>query len=412
MTPETIFLIIISLFVFDFIFEQTLDYLNSKKLQDKLPKEAEGIYTEEKYKASIAYQRDQSSFGFVSAIFSFVLSGSMLLFGGFGWLDSSLRGYFDNQIFLALAFFGVIFIVSDVLTLPFQYYSTFVIEEKHGFNKTTIKTFILDKIKGYLLGAVIGGVLVYVLLSLILNMGENFWLVFWAIATVLVLGINMFYTSLILPLFNKLTPLEDGELKTAIADYCQKEGFPGTKVFVIDGSKRSSKANAFFSGIGSQKKVVLYDTLINNHSISELVAVLAHEVGHYKKKHIVQGFVASILQMGFMLFALSLFVFNPDMSKALGADQLAVHINLIAFGLLFAPVSMISSLIMNLVSRKNEFEADAFAAETFSGKELATALKKLSVDNLSNLTPHPLYVFFHYSHPPMLQRLKAMNQDK
>lgn len=412
MTPETIFLIIISLFVFDFIFEQTLDYLNSKKLQDKLPKEAEGIYTEEKYKASIAYQRDQSSFGFVSAIFSFVLSGSMLLFGGFGWLDSILRGYFDNQIVLALAFFGVIFIVSDVLTLPFQYYSTFVIEEKHGFNKTTIKTFILDKIKGYLLGAIIGGTLVYVLLSLILNMGENFWLVFWAIATVLVLGINMFYTSLILPLFNKLTPLEDGELKTAIADYCQKEGFPGTKVFVIDGSKRSSKANAFFSGIGSQKKVVLYDTLINNHSISELVAVLAHEVGHYKKKHIVQGFVASILQMGFMLFALSLFVFNPDMSKALGAGQLAVHINLIAFGLLFAPVSMISGLIMNLVSRKNEFEADAFAAETFSGKELATALKKLSVDNLSNLTPHPLYVFFHYSHPPMLQRLKAMNQDK
>ena len=402
MSPETIFLIIISLFVFDFIFEQTLDYLNSKTLQDKLPKEAEGIYTEEKYKASIAYQRDQSSFGFVSAIFSFVLSGSMLLFGGFGWLDSMLRGYVDNQIVLALVFFGVIFIVSDVLTLPFQYYSTFVIEEKHGFNKTTIKTFILDKIKGYLLGAVIGGVLVYVLLSLILNMGENFWLVFWAIATVLVLGINMFYTSLILPLFNKLTPLEDGELKTAIADYCQKEGFPGTKVFVIDGSKRSSKANAFFSGLGSQKKVVLYDTLINNHSISELVAVLAHEVGHYKKKHIVQGFVASILQMGFMLFALSLFVFNPNMSKALGADQLAIHINLIAFGLLFAPVSMISGLIMNLVSRKNEFEADAFAAETFSGKELAVALKKLSVDNLSNLTPHPLYVFFHYSHPPML----------
>ncbi len=412
MTSETIFFIIIGLFVFDFVFEQTLDYLNSKTLQDKLPKEAEGIYTEEKYKASIAYQRDQSSFGFASALFSFVLSGAMLLLGGFGWLDSLLRGYFDNQIFLALAFFGVIFIVSDVLSLPFQYYSTFVIEEKHGFNKTTLKTFILDKIKGYLLGVLIGGALVYLLLSLILNMGDNFWLVFWAIATVLVLGINMFYTSLILPLFNKLTPLEDGELKTAIADYCQKEGFPGTKVFVIDGSKRSSKANAFFSGLGSQKKVVLYDTLINNHSTSELVAVLAHEVGHYKKKHIVQGFVASIVQMGVMLFALSLFVFNPEMSKALGAEQLAVHINLIAFGLLFAPVSMLSGLIMNLVSRKNEFEADAFAAETFSGKELATALKKLSVDNLSNLTPHPLYVFFHYSHPPMLERLKAMNQTK
>lgn len=412
MSPETIFLVIIGLFVFDFVFEQVLDYLNLQTLSDTLPKAAEGIYTEEKYAASIAYQKDKSKFGFISSLFSFILSGAMLLLGGFGWLDALLRGYFENQIVLALAFFGVIFIVSDILTLPFQYYSTFVIEEKHGFNKTTIKTFILDKIKGYLLGTLIGGALVYVLLSLILNMGENFWLVFWAIATVLVLGINMFYTSLILPLFNKLTPLEDGELKTAIADYCQKEGFPGTKVFVIDGSKRSSKANAFFSGLGSQKKVVLYDTLINNHSIPELVAVLAHEVGHYKKKHIVQGFVASILQMGFMLFALSLFVFNPAMSQALGASQLAIHINLIAFGLLFSPVSMLSGLVMNLVSRKNEFEADAFAASTYSGKELAIALKKLSVDNLSNLTPHPLYVFFHYSHPPMLERLKAMNQDK
>lgn len=408
MSSQLIFLIISLLFVFDFAWEQLLDYLNFKRIPDQLPQEAKGIYTEEKYQASVAYLRDKDRFGFLSAAFGFVLSAIMLFAGGFGWLDAYLRLHIINPIVLSLVFFGVVFLASDVLSIPLQLYSTFVIEEKHGFNKTTWKTFLLDKLKGYLLGAVIGSAIGYVFLWLVMSMGPNFWLVFWAIATVLVLCLNMFYTSLILPLFNKLTPLEDGELKSAIEAYCQKEGFPGTKVFVIDGSKRSTKANAFFSGLGPQKKVVLYDTLIKNHTTEELVAVLAHEVGHYKKKHIVQGFAASILQMGLMLFILSLFVFNPALSEALGGTQLSIHLNLIAFGLLISPVSMLSGLIMNMVSRKNEFEADDFAKRTYSGNDLAVALKKLSVDNLSQLTPHPLYVFFHYSHPPVLERLKRL----
>lgn len=408
MSSHTIFAIIAFLFVFDFIWEQFLDYLNYRKIQDKLPSEAVGIYTEEKYAASVSYQKDKTKFGFISASFSFIVSAIMLFSGGFGWLDSLLRDYISQPIVLSLTFFGVLFIVSDLISLPFQYYSTFVIEEKHGFNKMTFSTFVVDKLKGYLLGAIIGGGVVYIFLWLVTNMGQNFWLIFWGIATVLILFINMFYTSLILPLFNRLTPLEEGELKSAIESYCKKEGFPGAEVFVIDGSKRSSKANAFFSGLGPQKKVVLYDTLIKNHSTDELVAVLAHEVGHYKKKHILQGFAASILQMGLMLFILSLFVFNKNLSEALGGKEYSIHLNLIAFGLLISPVSMVSGLIMNLVSRKNEFEADDFAKRTFSGTELAIALKKLSVDNLSQLTPDPLYVFFHYSHPPVLERLKRL----
>ena len=408
MSPHTLFLILVALFVFDYLFEQALDYLNLTTLHAVLPSQASGIYTEERYKASVAYQKDTAKFGFISSAFSFVLSGCMLVAGGFGWLHHFLSQYIAHPILLALAFFGLLFVAFDLLSLPFQYYATFVIEEKHGFNKTTLKTFILDKIKGYLLGALIGGALVSLLLSLVLNLGQNFWVVFWAIATVLMLVLNMFYTSLILPIFNKLTPLEAGALKEAISEYCAKEGFPGTKVYVIDGSKRSTKANAFFSGLGAQKKVVLYDTLIKNHSTEELVAVLAHEVGHYKKNHIVQGFVAGILQTGLLLFTLSLFVFNPNLSMAMGSNELAIHLNLIAFALLFSPVSMLSGLVMHIVSRKNEFEADAFAAQTYSGSELAKALKKLSVDNLSNLTPHPLYVFFHYSHPPVLERLKKL----
>ncbi len=408
MSPHFLFLLIAAIFVLDFFWEQLLEFLNFKRIPDQLPNEARGIYTEEKYQASVAYLRDKDKFGFFSSAFSFLLSAIMLFAGGFGWLDRELRQFISDPIVLSLVFFGILFLASDIVGLPLDYYGTFVIEEKHGFNKTTLKTFVIDKIKGYVLGIVIGGAVVFVFLWLVLTIGHHFWWIFWIIATVLVLCINMFYTSLILPLFNKLTPLEDGELKTAIEQYCQKEGFPGAKVFVIDGSKRSSKANAFFSGLGPQKKVVLYDTLIKNHSTEELVAVLAHEVGHYKKKHILQGFASSILQMGIILFILSLFVFNPVLSQALGGSQLSVHLNLIAFGLLISPVSMVSGLIQNAVSRKNEFEADEFAKRTYSGPELATALKKLSVDNLSQLTPHPLYVFFHYSHPPVLERLKKL----
>jgi STE24 endopeptidase len=333
---------------------------------------------------------------------------SILVLGGFGWLDNFLRNYITQEIPLALAFFGATILVSDIITIPFQLYDTFVIEEKYGFNKTSIRTFVVDKLKGYALGAIIGGLLISILLYLIQSIGDNFWIWFGLIAIAFIFFVNMFYSSLILPLFNKLTPLEEGELKTSIETFAQKVNFPLDNIFVMDGSKRSNKANAFFSGIGKKKKIVLFDTLINNHSKDELVAVLAHEVGHFKKKHIVYAFVLSAMQIAFTLYILSLMVFNQQLSIALGGTQQALHLNLIAFGILFSPISGITGLLMSIYSRKNEFEADAYAKQTFNGLSLANALKKLSVDSLDNLYPHPVYVFFCYSHPPLLKRLKAL----
>ena len=410
MTPTSILYIILGISIVSYLFDQFLDYLNLKAQRKDIPSEIADFYDKEKYQKSLDYQADQQRFSFISSAFSFALSLLMLVLGGFGWLDSLLRPAIGNEIVLALAFFGVIMIVSDGFGIPFQWYSTFVIEEKYGFNKTTVKTFILDKFKGYALGAIIGGALLSVLLYLIQTIGPNFWIWFGLIAASFILLVNMFYTSLFLPLFNKLTPMGDGDLKNAIEAFAKKVNFPLDNIFVMDGSKRSAKANAFFSGIGKKKKIVLYDTLITNHTTEELVAVLAHEVGHFKKKHIVWSYLISIVQVFFVLFILSLMIFNENLSLALGGSIQAIHLNLIAFGILFSPISGITGLLMSLLSRKNEFEADAYARETFDGKALANALKKLSVDSLSNLYPHPAYVFFYYSHPPLLERLAAISK--
>jgi STE24 endopeptidase len=409
MTPQTILYIIIAISTISYLFGELLDYLNLKSQRTDIPNEIASFYDRTKYLKSLDYHRELTRFGFLTSAFSFALSLTMLVAGGFGWLDSLLRPLISNEILLALAFFGILVIVSDLLTIPFQLYSTFVIEEKYGFNKTTVKTFLLDKLKGYLLGAVIGAPLLALLIYLIQVIGPNFWIWFALIAAAFMLFMNMFYTSLILPLFNKLTPLPDGELKSAIQTFAQKINFPLDNIFVIDGSKRSNKANAFFSGIGKKKKIVLYDTLIERHTTDELVAVLAHEVGHFKKKHIIWGFALSIAQVFFTLFILSLMVYNQSLSLALGGSQQAIHLNLIAFTILFAPISGITGLLMSMYSRKNEYEADAYARENYNGTALADALKRLSVDSLSNLYPHPMYVFFHYSHPPLLKRLAALS---
>lgn len=318
MNPETVLVVIVAIVVISYLFDQFLDYLNLKAQRADIPTEIESFYNKEKYLKSLDYQRVQTRFSFLTSGFSFLLSLSMLVFGGFGWVDGLFRPLISNEIFLALAFFGVIMIASDLLTLPFQWYSTFVIEEKFGFNKTTPKTFIADKLKGYLLGALVGGVLLSLLIYLVNTIGPGFWLWFGLIAAAFILFVNMFYTSLILPLFNKLTPLADGDLKTAIESFSKKVSFPLDNIFVMDGSKRSAKANAFFSGIGKKKKIVLYDTLISNHTTDELVAVLAHEVGHFKKKHIIWSYLISIIQVFFILFILSKMIFNPNLSIALG----------------------------------------------------------------------------------------------
>ncbi|MDN5200495.1 M48 family metallopeptidase [Fulvivirgaceae bacterium BMA10] len=408
MDASVILTIIIVIISADFLLDRVLDYLNLSNQKNELPNTLKGIYDEEKYLKSLAYNRAQTKFSFITSAFSFALAFFMLYGGGFGILDSWLRPFFQDPIILALAFFAVLFFASDIITIPFQWYSTFVLEEKFEFNKTKPKTFVLDKIKGYVLTLVLGGGILWILLYLINMLDANFWIYFWIVISAVILLTNMFYTTLIVPLFNKLTPLEDGELKEAIKAYSQKINFPVHNIFVIDGSKRSSKANAFFSGIGKKKKIVLYDTLIKNHSVEELVAVLAHEVGHYKKKHIIFGFIFSVLQIGVMLFIMSFMIFNQELSLALNGTQTAIHLNLIAFAILYSPISKVTGLLMNILSRKNEFEADAFATTTFNGQALQIALKKLSVNNLSNLLPHSLYVFFNYSHPPLLQRLEAI----
>jgi STE24 endopeptidase len=412
MTPQTILYIILAISLVSFLFDLILELLNLKAQRKEIPVEIASFYDPEKYLKSLHYNNEQTKFGFIKEGFGFLLSISVLLMGGFGWLDSFLRNYVSQEIPLALAFFGATFILSDIITIPFQLYDTFVIEEKYGFNKTSIRTFVADKLKGYALGSIIGGLLITVLLYLIQSIGPNFWIWFALIAIAFIFFVNMFYSSLILPLFNKLTPLEEGELKTAIERFAEKVSFPLDNIFVMDGSKRSNKANAFFSGIGKKKKIVLFDTLIKNHTTEELVAVLAHEVGHFKKKHIVYGFLLSAIQIVFTLYVLSIMVFNQHLSLALGGSQQALHLNLVAFGILFSPISGITGLLMSIYSRKNEFEADAYAKQTFDGNSLSNALKKLSVDSLSNLFPHPWYVFFHYSHPPLLQRLAALEGNK
>jgi STE24 endopeptidase len=410
-TPQAILFLILFLVVVTFVFDTFLSWLNLKSQPADIPDSVAAFYDREKYWKSLAYHKHRTNFSFITSGFSFLLSVAMLYFGWFGLIDELLRPYIQNEILLALAFFGVLMFASDILTLPFQWYSTFVIEEKYGFNKTTVKTFITDKLKGYLLGAILGGGILSLLIYLIQILGPDFWILFSLLAAVLILLVNMFYTSIFLPMFNKLTPLQDGELKTAIEAFSKKINFPLDNIFVIDGSKRSNKANAFFSGIGRKKKIVLYDTLIANHSTDELVAVLAHEVGHFKKKHIIWGYFLSVIQVVFTLFILSLLIQSSTVSLAMGGSQAAIHLNLLAFGILFSPISGFIGLFMSMYSRKNEFEADAYAKENFSGTALANALKKLSVDNLSDLYPHPLYIFFHYSHPPLLKRLEVIERN-
>ena len=411
MSEQTIYYLLLAIISFDFILERVLGYLNRKSSKSPIPKELDGIYDEEKYQKSQAYQAEVSKFSNLSASLSFIITFCAIYFGWFGLLDDWVRTFSPLNMISPLLFFGVLFIISDIIGLPFSIYGTFVIEEKYGFNKMTAKTFILDKIKGYILTIIIGGILLAVLIYLINFMTENFWLYFWAVIAAFTLFANMFYTSLILPLFNKLVPLEDGQLKESIQSYSEKVDFPLKNIFVMNGSKRSSKGNAFFSGLGKKKKVVLFDTLIDKHTIEELTAIFAHEVGHYKKKHIIFSTIFSIGLMGFMLYLFSLIAFNAETSWAMGGQTSALHLNLLAFGILYSPISRILGIIGNIMSRKNEYEADNYAKTTYKAEPLITGLKRLSSDHLSNLTPHPAYVFVHYSHPPLKERVRVLVEN-
>lgn len=405
---QTIFIIIVAILVAEYLISRLLDNLNTQWRGKELPEELIGIYDEGKYKKSQEYGKTNSNFSLISGSFQLILILLMLFLGGFDWFDEIAQGFSSHHVWSALIFFGILFFLSDIINIPFSVYSTFVIEEKFGFNKTTVKTFILDKIKGWLLTIIIGGGLLGLIIWLYFQTTDMFWIYAWLALSIFSIFMTMFYSNLIVPLFNKQTPLEDGELRDAISKFGEKAGFKIDNIYVIDGSKRSSKANAYFTGLGKKKRIVLYDTLINDLSVDEIVAVLAHEIGHYKLKHTLVSMILSIIQSGVIFYILSLFIGNKDLSMALGAEKYSFELSLIAFGMLFSPISTVIGLIMNVFSRKNEYQADNFAKTFGFGDSLISSLKKLSLNNLTNLTPHPAYVFAYYSHPTLFQRILAI----
>ena len=418
MTAQLWFFIIISLVIFNYSFSNLLDYINHRNWKDEIPNELKDFYDKEKYKKAKNYALSKNKISLFSSSLSFLLVISLIVFNGYGIIDQfvsfNLSKSFESlqissNFIQSGVFFLILFILNSIISIPFSYYNTFVIEEKFGFNKTTKLTFFIDIIKSTLLSFFIGGILLFLAIYLYENLNDGFWLWLWIGLSLLMILINMFYADLIVPIFNKLTPLDDGELRNKIEKYSKDVGYLLKNIYVIDGSKRSTKANAFFSGLGPRKTIALYDTLIEKHTENELVAVLAHEVGHFKKKHIFSGLIMSIIQIGIISFFFELCLKLPEISLALGGLESSFHLGLVGFSIIFSPISILSGIIMNYNSRKNEFEADAYAKETFNGEDLSLALKKLSVDSLSNIYPHPLYVFFHYSHPPLIQRLRALN---
>ena len=408
MDSNTLFLIIILILVLQFGIETVLNYLNAKRFSDPIPEELDDVFNQEEYLKSQSYKKTNYLYGLVSSTFSLLLVVAFLIFGGFEWVDKLAAAYASHPILRAMIFFGIIFLGSDLLTTPFSLYQTFVIEEKYGFNKTTPKLFVIDKIKGWLMLMILGGGILALVIWFFQWAGKDFWLYAWGLIAGFTLFMNLFYSRLIVPIFNKQTPLQEGSLKSKIESYARQVGFELRNIFVIDGSKRTTKANAYFSGFGREKRVTLFDTLINDLDEDEIVAVLAHEIGHYKRNHIIVNLFVSIALSGFTLFLLSIFINNPELSMAIGVSEPSFHAALIGFGILYSPISELTGLVMNYFSRKFEFQADNYAKTTFAALPLITSLKKLSKNSLSNLTPHPAYVFVHYSHPPLVSRIKNL----
>lgn len=410
MMVETILGIYLFILIGSFLLDRWLDLKNMRHAVPELPEELMDVYDDEAYRKSQLYKRANTRFSFISGTFSLLLMVAAIVFGIFGLLDRYLDQRVDSYYLVVLLFFGILGFVSDLLSTPFEVYDTFRIEERFGFNKTTPGTFILDKLKGWLLMIIIGGGILVLITWLYQVTGRYFWVLAWGAITLFSLFMNFFYSNLIVPLFNRQIPLEEGDLRDAIEAFADRVGYQLKNIYVIDGSRRSSKANAYFTGLGPKKRIVLYDTLINDLEKEEIVAVLAHEIGHYKKKHTLSGLFIGIVQTGIMLYLFSLFVAMPELSRALGGETASFHIGLIGFTILYSPLSLLLGLAVNSFSRRNEYQADAYAAEHHDAISLISGLKKLNRNSLSNLTPHPLYVFFHYSHPPLLQRIRALHK--
>ncbi len=405
------FYIIIGMILFQYLLSLVTKILNLKALNPDLPDEFKDTFDKDKYIKSQQYTRTNTNFSFITATFSLLLNLYFILGGFYNTVDLYVRDFGYNEQITGLLFFGVLFIVNDVLNMPFSIYKTFVIEEKYGFNKTTLKTFCADKVKGYFLTILIGAPVLYLILYFFAEFSQYGWLYVWIFLVVFSIVMQPIFTTFIAPMFNKFTPLEEGPLLQKIKDYLQKVNFPVTRLEVVDGSKRSSHSNAYFSGIGKYKRIALFDTLLEQMDDNEILAIIAHEVGHYKLKHIYSGILLSALQSGIMLYILSIFINNEQLFAVFSMEpgNLSIYASLVFFSMLYSPISLIVGVFFSVISRKNEFSADTYSSETAQMPEsLISGLKKLSKENLSNLTPHWLNVFLNYSHPPVLERIRAL----
>ncbi len=406
---QTYYFIIIGALIAEYLLSTISSVLNMNNTREEVPEGFTDVYDKDKYVKSQAYLRDQTRFGLITGTFSFALILIVIHTELFGILDEFVREQAHQPILAGLLFFGIIFIINDIINLPFSIYGTFVIEEKFGFNKTTPNTFILDKLKGYGLTVVLGSMILGPVLYFFNTYGQDAWWIAWLLVAIFMIGVQPLFVHVIAPMFNKFEPLEEGELRSAIESFAEKVKFPIARIDVMDGSRRSSHSNAYFSGFGKSRRIALFDTLLDKHSTEEIVSVVAHEVGHYKKRHIITGTIIGILETGIMLYVFNLFMNNPDLFSVFGVKEVSVYGSLVFFGMLYAPVSLVLSIFTTALSRKNEYEADAYSLETTQNEEaLVSMLKGLAANNLSHLTPHPLMVFLSYSHPPVSQRIAAI----
>jgi STE24 endopeptidase len=408
---NTVLLALLFLIVANFAFEQVLGLLNFRSGRGEVPSILADVYDKDRYQKYLSHKQDSFKFGALVSLFSLGLILFMVI-DGFVLLDDYVSQIIDNQIVRGLMFLGILGLFADLIATPFNLYATFIIEQKYGFNKTTPKIFFLDKIKTYAIAIIIGGGLLSLLIWVYQLAGDHFWWMAWILISGFSLFMAMFYSNLIVPLFNKQKPLEPGELRDRLNALALKTGFILKDIFVIDGSKRSTRANAYFAGLGKKRRIVLYDNLLKEQSIDQIEAVLAHEIGHYKLKHIQKSLVLGILQTGIMLYVFSLIVDGPFIYKALGASNQNFHLGLVIFMIIYSPVSIILSIGMNALSRKFEFQADAFSSRFVAGDNLISSLKHLASANMSNLTPHRFFVRVYYSHPPILDRIMHLNKEK
>ena len=406
---QTYYFIIIGALIVEYLLSTISSVLNMNSITSTIPDGFQEFYDDKKYSKSQEYLKDKTKLGLYSSTFSLILTLIVIHFGLFGFLDEFVRLNSTHYIISGLLFFGILFLINDILNIPFSLYSTFVVEEKYGFNKTSIHTFIADKCKGYGLTIVFGSAIMVPVFYFFNTFQDNGWWIAWALIIAFMIAVQPLFVHVIAPMFNKFTPLDEGDLKTAIEEFANKVGFPIGRIDVMDGSKRSAHSNAYFSGFGKSRRIALFDTLLDKHSTEEIVSVVAHEIGHYKKKHIITGTILGVIETGIMLFIFNLFMNDSDLFAVFSVDTVSIYCGLVFFSMLYSPISMVTSIFTTAMSRKNEFEADAYALETTQKPEpLISMLKGLSASNLSHLTPHPLMVFLSYSHPPVVDRIAAV----